>query len=89
MDAQSSRMGGGVRHLFDDEHQRYTNEGSRLDSELVNVMRPIMEKFRDAGVSARDMGLVAILAANEIMLDFVLDIPGRYSEPPNPTPSTS
>lgn len=74
-ETQDSRAVTEQRRLFDDKHQRYTPEAHNLDSELHSVMRPIMERYRDSGLSVRDICLVAILTANDIMLDFVLDLP--------------
>jgi hypothetical protein len=71
------------RRLFDDAAERYTEEGVQLANELERVMRPVMEKYRDAGASRRDIGHIAWLTADEIMLDFILSIDVRREVPTN------
>ena len=57
--------------LFTDE-DRYTTAAIDLDTELQQVMLPIMERYANVGYSMRNIQLIASLAAGDIANMYIL-----------------
>lgn len=66
-----------MRHLFDDKHERYTEEAYAIDAKLHAVIRPIIEEAAARGVSIRDLEYVGSQVVQSITLDLILDLKNK------------
>ncbi len=49
--------------LFREEDDRFTTEGMKLDTEILDALIPIFSAWYKKGYSARDISHIAMLAA--------------------------
>ena len=63
-----------MKRLYNDTDERYVDEGSNLDYEISQAIRPIMERYISEGYSIRDVISIAQEVVWGVGLEFLLTL---------------
>jgi len=55
-----------------DENDKYTNDSGNLDREVTEALKPIFEKYVEAGYSFRDISHVTLHAVFGLEMEVIL-----------------